>query len=402
MRRYWIAAVVAALALAPGCSKKAGETASQGLPEEKLAATVEDWSLSREQLDEFLRRLPESQRIKYSTPDGMSELTQKLMHEEVAYREAKKMKLAEQAAVAAQIEEATRSILVTHYLREVVDPKARPSDEELHEYYEAHQDLYTTLETIRAQHVFSKDKAKLEDIKRRVEEGGEKFTTMAHLYSEDKLTQPDGGDLGYFNPGGYIKGVGYSQMFTDAVATMEPGKLYGPIKWEQGYSLVRISEKRPAELRPYDEVVEDIAGRLSREKVDAVRGEHFAEVEKHYQTRNFVRETYEKTQRGPEELFNFAQASSEPHQRIAAFEEIVAKFPEDKYAPQALFMVGFVYAEELKDIVMADRTFAQLIDKYPDSEMAPTAKWMRENLNEPLPKFEDLDDLNRQIDEKTN
>jgi hypothetical protein len=62
-----------------------------------------------------------------------------------------------------------------------------------------------------------------------------------------------------------------------------------------------------------------------------------------------------------------------------------------------MFMIGFVYAEELKDVSMADHTFAQLIEKYPDSEMARTARWMQENLHEPLPKFDDLDDLNQQI-----
>jgi outer membrane protein assembly factor BamD (BamD/ComL family) len=51
---------------------------------------------------------------------------------------------------------------------------------------------------------------------------------------------------------------------------------------------------------------------------------------------------------------------------------------------------------------MADRTFTDLITKYPESEMAQTARWMLDNLEKPLPKFEDLDDLNRQIDAKTD
>jgi EpsD family peptidyl-prolyl cis-trans isomerase len=401
MRLNWMIAVIAAFAVAAGCARKTGKIEKE-IPEEMLAARVEDWSLSRQQVDEFLQRLPESQRNKYSSPQGMAELTRKLMQEELAYREAKRMNLAEREEIAAQIEEATRSILVTHYLKDIVDPKARPSDEELHEYYETHQDLYTSLEVIRAQHVFSTDRAKLEDIKRRVEEGGEKFTTMAHLYSEDKLTQADGGDMGYFNPGGYMKGVGYSEMLTEAMATMEVGKIYGPVKWEHGYSLVRINERQPAELQPYDQVVDDIAGRLAQDKIETVRAEHFAGVEKRYETRNFMQERYEKMQRGPEELFNFAQNSTDPRQRINAFQEIVDKFPQDKYAPQAMFMIGFVYAEELRDLVSAEQTFTRLIEKYPASEMAQTAKWMTENLDKPLPKFQDLDDLNRQIDEKSN
>jgi hypothetical protein len=183
---------------------------------------------------------------------------------------------------------------------------------------------------------------------------------------------------------------------------MEVGKIYGPLKWERGYSLVRVNEKNPAALRPYEEVVEEIAARLSQEKVQAVRAEHFAEVEKRYQIRNLMQERFEKMQRGPEELFTFAQNSSDPHQRINAFQEIVDKFPDDRYAPQAMFMIGFIYAEELKDMVTAERTFSDLVTRYPESEMAPTAKWMTQNLDQPLPRFEDLDDLNRQIEEKTN
>jgi EpsD family peptidyl-prolyl cis-trans isomerase len=400
MRKILVVATAASLLLASGCAKKA-EKVSVDVPEEKLAAQVDDWQLTREQLAEVLQRLPEPQKNQYSTPEGMAILSRRMMQEEMAYREAKKMKLADREDIAKQIEQATRDILVAKYIEEVVDVKARPTDEDLHEYYETHQDQYTELERIRAQHIFSKDKAKLEELKKRVEEGGEKFTTLAHVYSEDNISKRDGGDLGYFNPGGYIKSIGFSQKFSDAVSAMEPGKVYGPIQWEQGYSLVRVNEKTPARVVPYDEVRDAITSIMAQEKLDAVRDEHFAEVAKHYKARNVIEERLNKNQRGPAELFEFAQSTTDPQQRIAAFQEIVDRFPEDKVAPEALFMVGFVYAEELKDVSMADRTFSALIEKYPQSEMAKTARWMQENLQEPMPQFEDLDDLNRQIEEKS-
>jgi peptidyl-prolyl cis-trans isomerase C len=401
MRQNVVVALTLILLLASGCSRKA-EKLSVDVPEEQLAGEVEDWQLSRTQLDEYLRRLPDAQRSKYNTPQGMATLTTRIMQEEIAYREAKKMKLAEREDIAEMVEQMTREILIGKYIEEVVDVKARPTDEELHEYYDTHQDIYTELERIRAQHIFSKDKAKLEDLKARVEEGGEKFTTLAHTYSEDLMSKADGGDLGYFNPGGYIKGVGFSQAFSDAVSLMEPGKIYGPIKWERGYSIVRVNEKVPATVKPYEEVVDDIANRMAGEKLDDVRDAHFATVQKTYQTRNFLQERLDKSQRGPQELFDFAQNSSDPLQRIAAFQEIVDRYPQDETAPEAMFMIGFVYAEELKDVVSADRTFAQLIDKYPESEIAKTARWMIDNLDEPMPEFDDLDDLNKKIEAKSN
>ncbi len=75
------------------------------------------------------------------------------------------------------------------------------------------------------------------------------------------------------------------------------------------------------------------------------------------------------------------------------------KYPEHKYAPQALFMIGFVYAEEVMDLVQARRVFDELLKKYPDSEVAESAKWMIENLDQPHPKFESVDDMKERMEE---
>jgi peptidyl-prolyl cis-trans isomerase C len=400
MRKTLVVAMALVLSIASGCTKKA-EKVSDEVPADKVVGEVDDWQLSRDQLEEAVRRLPDEQRQKYSTPEGMAILTQRMMQEQLAYREAQRLGLAKREDIAKMIESATHDILVSKYIEEVVDTKARPTDEELHEYYDSHQDLYTQLERLRGQHIFSKDKAKLEDLKRRVEEGGEKFTTLAHTYSEDPVTKAEGGDLGYFNPGGYIKGIGFSQTFSDQVSVMEPGKVYGPIKWEEGYSIVRINDKVPATVVPYEEVREDIAKRMSADKLDQVRDAHFETVAKNYKVRNVLKEKLDKNQRSPQELFDFAQSSNDPQVRINAFQQIVDRFPQDKVAPEAMFMIGFVYAEELKDRNMADRTFTALMEKYPESEMAKTARWMVDNLDEPLPKFQDLDELNKTIEKKS-
>jgi peptidyl-prolyl cis-trans isomerase C len=397
--RTLVPLTLVAVVVAGGCNRSS-EKAKLDVPKDKLAAEVNDWQLTKEQFETFLRGLPEQQKKKFDTPEGRADLAKRLMQEEIAYEEAKKLDLAKKPDVKTQIDAATRTILVSAYLKDYVDSKATPTDEEVHQFYDTHQDLYTSLETIRAQQIFSKSKSKLDDLKERVEEGGEKFSTLATLYSEDGITKADGGDLGYFNPGGYIRGVGYSQTFQDAVAKMETGKIYGPIKWEQGYSLVRVNDRQPAKLRPYDEVRDEISARLAREKLDNVRETHFAEVEKKYNTHNYMQEAYDSIQRGPEELFQYAQNSDDPQQRIRAFQEIVDKFPKDSHAPEALFMVGFVYAEELHDYAMADHTFNALLAKYPESDMADTSKWMLKNLDKPLPKFQDLKDLNQQIEKQ--
>jgi len=365
--------------------------------EESLAARVEDWTLTKDLLYEYIDQLPELQKKKYDTPAGRAELAGQFMADEFYYLEAQRLNMAENEVVKSQIEDATRRILVQAFYRDHIDAKARPSVEEMREYYEAHKDVYATLPIVRAQHIFSTNADKLEDLKTRIEEGGEKMTTLAHKYSEDKLTQADGGNLGYFNPGGYIRGVGFSETFNDAVFEMEPKKVYGPVKWEKGYSLIRVNEKRPADQKPFEDVQEEISTLLAKQNIERVRYEVILEIRDNYDWSNYMDDYYRSIQRTPEELFEYAQNTDDPYARIRAFEEIVEKFPDDKFAPQAVFMIGFVYMEELKDKVFAGRSFNKVIRDYPDSDVADSARWMLDNMDKSLPEFEDIDDLNEKL-----
>jgi beta-lactamase class A len=81
MRQSVVLAAALGLAVLFGCAKKA-EKVAVDVPEDRLAAKVEDWQLTREQLEEYLRRLPDPQRQKYSTPEGMARLLQKIWKRE--------------------------------------------------------------------------------------------------------------------------------------------------------------------------------------------------------------------------------------------------------------------------------------------------------------------------------
>jgi hypothetical protein len=376
-----------------GCGKKE-ETKVEN--KDDLAAKIEDWTLTKDFLYRYIDKLPANKKEEYNTPQGRAELTEQIMGDEFFYREALRNDMEARDDVHKQIENAKRNILIQAYYKEYVENRARPSEEELLQYYNSHQDAYTTLPAVRAAHIFSESKERLEDLKARIE-AGEKFTTLARKYSEDKLTGYDGGDLGYFNPGGYIRGVGFSEAFSDTVFKMEAKKLYGPIKWDKGYSLVVVQEKKPARLREFSEVRKEISDQLMRQNIERVKRQVIHEISENYDWNNYMEEYYLSIQRTPEELFEYAQSAGDPYERIRAFEEIVEKFPEDQHAPQALFMVGFVHLEELHDKKSATFTFRKVLDMYPDSDVADSAEWMLNNMDKPMPEFEKVKDLNKKL-----
>jgi hypothetical protein len=235
--------------------------------------------------------------------------------------------------------------------------------------------------------------------KKRID-AGEKFEKLAKEESEDKQTAPVIGDLGYFNPGGYVKFIGYSQKFTDQVEKLEKGVVSDVISHERGYSIVKVMEKHPAKVQAITEVRLQITEKLRSTKAQEEFNMRLLALKEKYEPENYLREKMVAETRTPEELWEMAQMEDDPYGRITYYRKLAEIYPDNEYASQALFMIGFVYAEELKDFVQARRTFDELMREYPDAEVVESAKWMINNMAQPHPKFESLESVQEKMKEE--
>ena len=87
--------------------------------------------------------------------------------------------------------------------------------------------------------------------------------------------------------------------------------------------------------------------------------------------RNFV--SQRKT---AQEMFREGQEAGTPTARIAAYRVLLEEHPDSDVSPQAQFMIGFIYSEELKNHDEAEKAFHELLRRYPASELAESARWM--------------------------
>ena len=94
-------------------------------------------------------------------------------------------------------------------------------------------------------------------------------------------------------------------------------------------------------------------------------------------------------QKSAVDMFREAGETANVEERIGAYRRLVELYPDSEYAPQALFMVGFVESEEKRDYDEAEEAFKQLLAKYPKSELASSAQWMIDNMrSDKTPDFE--------------
>ena len=67
-------------------------------------------------------------------------------------------------------------------------------------------------------------------------------------------------------------------------------------------------------------------------------------------------------------------------QAISYYESVYTTFPDNENAPNALFMSAFLYANELELLDSAREKYDLFLKKYPDHEMAASARAELDNL----------------------
>ncbi|HQO09800.1 MAG TPA: hypothetical protein PLK90_08135 [Clostridiales bacterium] len=75
---------------------------------------------------------------------------------------------------------------------------------------------------------------------------------------------------------------------------------------------------------------------------------------------------------------------------IRWYDRLNEDYPHNPYKAESLFIKGYIYKDYTDDIKQAEICFKELLDKYPASEFASSAKFELEHLNDPgfMPVFE--------------
>ncbi len=94
-----------------------------------------------------------------------------------------------------------------------------------------------------------------------------------------------------------------------------------------------------------------------------------------------------------EELFTKAQEELKEKNQVEAvrsYERIVENFPESENRSKALFMLGFLYANELQDTDKARSYYSQMLQEYPDHELAVSVEFELENLGKAIEEMDSI------------
>ena len=80
------------------------------------------------------------------------------------------------------------------------------------------------------------------------------------------------------------------------------------------------------------------------------------------------------------ELANKENSKGNSEKAIEYYERLLREFPDSEHAQMALFMIGYVQSNELRDYNKAKIVYQEFLEKYPNSELAVSVKFELDNM----------------------
>ena len=94
-------------------------------------------------------------------------------------------------------------------------------------------------------------------------------------------------------------------------------------------------------------------------------------------------ERFAESPKAPEalrKLAALAQQQGNMQEAIGYYERVLAEYPASGHGDEAQFMIAFIYEEYIRDLAEARRAYQRVIDNYPDSELAASARHLLPNV----------------------
>jgi peptidyl-prolyl cis-trans isomerase D len=149
---------------------------------------------------------------------------------------------------------------------EQVASQVTVSDDEISDYYNKNKDKYVQPEKRRSHHILiesGKDDAaalkKAQDVLAQAKSGKD-FGELAKKYSQDPGSAEKGGELDW------AERSYFDAAFADALFSMQPGEIRGPVKTQYGYHIIRLDEIQPSKGQSLAEARPEIEAELRKDK----------------------------------------------------------------------------------------------------------------------------------------
>lgn len=231
-------------------------------------------TITVQQLESEFGAMPPQFEQYFRDPEKKDRYIQQMIDKEVFSVAAIERGMSNNPELRKKIEDYTTRLLYTEFLNQLFkDIKIEETD--LQAYYEEHKDDFKTQERAKARHIMVKTEEEAIQVKKELDAGG-RWDELAQKYSQDKSSAARGGDLGLFNRGRM------ENTFDEAVFSMKPGEIRGPVKTTYGFHIIALDEIQPVTIEPFEKVKDAVKNKMMNQAREEKLAKAREELSKKY------------------------------------------------------------------------------------------------------------------------
>jgi peptidyl-prolyl cis-trans isomerase C len=230
----------------------------------QTVARIDGQPITLAQLQRRMAEKPPFVQGRYASPERRKELLENLIRIELLAREARKRGYDRDPQVLRHQQQAAVDRMISEELDRSLAPGRIP-EAELRAYYDAHPERFTRPEAVRVSQVLLADADAAARVAAAARALGPRddrgFRRLVAAHSLDEDSKQRGGDLTFLErvpPAGGDAHRPPAAVIEAAFGLTEVGQIAGPVRSDRGFHVLRLSQRRPAALRPFAEVSAEV------------------------------------------------------------------------------------------------------------------------------------------------
>ncbi|MCG8557957.1 MAG: peptidyl-prolyl cis-trans isomerase [Proteobacteria bacterium] len=255
---------------------------------ERLARPVvgfEGGAITVADLEAILAEMSPIVRRRYRKPEALKALLDRQVRVELLAEEAERSGFGKHPKLVHSVKQNSVQLLIRKEFDERITPESVAA-EDVAKYYEQHLAEFNREAMVRAGHIALEDPKRARELLKKVRSADmREFRKLAREHSTDAQTKLRGGDLNYFNAAGVPQGADKASIDPAIVGAAFKLKKIGdiaprPVRTASGFSLVKLTGKRPGQKRTKEEVEASIRLRLWRQQRQQAIEEFVSQLKK--------------------------------------------------------------------------------------------------------------------------
>jgi peptidyl-prolyl cis-trans isomerase C len=253
-------------------------------PEDVMLAKVDGQTITEADFQAAFRLLGQQEQMSIlMVQGGKEEFVKRMAESKLLSAKARRLELDKTPSYQRALDRAKDDLLAREYLTkegEGLQKKLVVSEADVKAYYDRHADKFKQPDLVSVRHILvsvkqgegqpglsdADAKARIAKIQAELKKGA-KFEALAKKYSDDPGSKENGGLYADADPSQWVP------EFGAAARTQAVGKVGAPVKTQYGYHLMKVENRKPSRLVPFEEAKQEAERRTQQERQTAVWNE---------------------------------------------------------------------------------------------------------------------------------